>query len=48
MQKDADQDGIPDAWEKKHQLNPGVYDAQLLRADGYSNLESYLNELTAG
>ena len=44
---DADQDGIPDAWEKKHKLNP----ADASDASGftlhkqYTNLEIYLNEL---
>lgn len=46
---DADNDGMPDVWEQKHQLNPndsadrnGDNDA-----DGYTNLEEYLNELAA-
>ncbi len=44
---DSDHDGIPDAWEKSHGLNPndpsdrnGDYNG-----DGYTNLEKYLNEL---
>jgi hypothetical protein len=36
---DTDADGVPDAWEKSHALNPA--DA----ADGQSKLELYLNEL---
>jgi pectate lyase len=41
---DADHDGIPDAWEKAHGLNPSdPADAQKLNADGYTNLEHYLN-----
>jgi hypothetical protein len=44
---DSDHDGIPDAWEKSHGLNPndpsdrnGDYSG-----DGYTNLEKYLNSL---
>ncbi|MFC1636092.1 polysaccharide lyase family 1 protein [Planctomycetota bacterium] len=44
---DRDRDGIPDAWEKKHGLNPrdpadhnGDKDG-----DGYTNLEEYINSL---
>lgn len=46
---DSDHDGMPDAWEIAHGLNPnnaadrnGDYDN-----DGFSNLEEYLNELGA-
>lgn len=46
-QKDTDRDGIPDAWEEAHGLNP------LSNADGktetlvsgYSNLDVYLNDI---
>lgn len=46
---DADGDGMPDSWELAHGLDPqqaqdGVADAD---GDGYTNLESYLNELAA-
>ena len=46
---DSDGDGIPDAWEWKHNLNPhDPADAQKLDTKtGYSNLELYLNELAA-
>jgi len=42
---DTDHDGMPDAWEKTHGLNPedasdGSADAD---KDGYTNLEEYLN-----
>ncbi|SDJ91908.1 Pectate lyase [Catalinimonas alkaloidigena] len=42
---DRDHDGMPDAWERKHKLNPndpadGNQDAN---GDGYTNLEEYLN-----
>ncbi len=42
---DSDHDGMPDAWEKQHNLNPqqasdGSTDAD---GDGYTNVEEYLN-----
>jgi pectate lyase len=42
---DNDRDGMPDAWEDKHKLNPadaadGSLDSDL---DGYTNVEEYLN-----
>jgi pectate lyase len=41
---DADHDGIPDAWEIAHGLDPrNPADGKQLNADGYSNLERYLN-----
>lgn len=42
---DTDKDGMPDAWEKKHGLNPkDPYDAKGdLNGDGYSNIEDYIN-----
>jgi hypothetical protein len=44
---DTDGDGIPDAWEKAHGLNPrDASDASKdLNGDGYTNLEKYLNSL---
>ena len=44
---DTDGDGIPDAWEKSHGLNPDdPSDANKdLNGDGYTNLEKYLNSL---
>jgi hypothetical protein len=44
---DADRDGMPDAWEVKHGLNPrDPADAAGDRnGDGYTNLEKYLNGL---
>lgn len=46
---DTDHDGMPDAWEKAHGLNPndptdGAADPD---GDGYTNLEAYLNGLVA-
>ena len=46
---DSDHDGMPDAWEKDHALNlndpsDGAKDSV---GDGYTNLERYLNGITA-
>ena len=43
--KDTDQDGMPDAWERKHGLNPkDATDAALYSLDNtYTNLEVYIN-----
>lgn len=44
---DSDHDGMPDAWEASHGLNaanPGDGPGDL-DADGYTNVEEYLNEL---
>lgn len=47
---DSDDDGLPDAWEAAHGLDPN--DASDRnghgRDGGFSNLESYLNELASG
>jgi len=45
--KDCDKDGMPDDWEKQHHFDPddpddGNADAD---ADGYTNLEEYLNNI---
>ncbi|MDB6114087.1 MAG: pectate lyase [Lacunisphaera sp.] len=42
---DSDGDGMPDAWEKDHGLNPNdaADGAQDPDKDGYTNLEEYLN-----
>jgi hypothetical protein len=43
---DTDGDGIPDSWETGHGLNPNdPADGPVITANGYSNLENYLNEL---
>ena len=43
---DADQDGMDDAWELRNGLDPtNKEDGQVIREDGYSNLEYYLNSL---
>ena len=46
--KDTDKDGMPDAWETEHGLNPNDdSDGAIvsLSGDDYTNLEMYLNEL---
>jgi len=45
--QDADQDGMPDDYEKKHRLNPkNAADAsQIAGKDGYTNIEVYLNSV---
>jgi hypothetical protein len=43
---DTDRDGIPDEWEKAHALDSqNAADGAVYRADGYTNLEYYLNGL---
>jgi hypothetical protein len=45
---DTDHDGIPDAWERAHGLDPtNPADGAAYRDDGYTNLELYLNELAS-
>ncbi|MEO7309972.1 MAG: polysaccharide lyase [Chitinophagaceae bacterium] len=44
--KDSDGDGIPDAWESSHGLNPkNPADGPAMTKSGYSNIEVYLNSL---
>ncbi len=43
---DTDNDGIPDAWEVGHGLNPNdSRDAATLAPDGYTRIEEYINSL---
>lgn len=43
---DTDQDGMPDAWETTHGLNPNnAADRNNLNLFGYTRIEEYLNEL---
>ena len=45
---DTDGDGMPDDWEKAHGLDASdPNDGKTIGADGYSNLENYLNSLVA-
>lgn len=46
--KDTDGDGMPDEWELANALDPtNLNDGKTIGADGYSNLENYLNSLVA-
>ena len=45
---DSDGDGMPDEWEKANGLNPeDATDGKQTNADGYTNLEVYMNSLVA-
>lgn len=45
---DSDKDGIPDDWETENGLNPNdAADGATITESGYSNLEVYLNSITA-
>jgi autotransporter-associated beta strand protein len=45
---DTDNDGMPDAWETAHGLNPNnATDRNLLNPVGYTMVEQYINELGA-
>ncbi len=42
--QDADQDGMPDAWERRHKLDPAAREAtQDPDGDGTTNIEEWLN-----
>ncbi|MEN6337390.1 MAG: pectate lyase [Phycisphaerales bacterium] len=45
--RDTDADGMPDAWEQQHNLNPNdaADGPQDRNNDGYTNIEDYLNGL---
>ena len=46
--KDTDGDGMPDEWELAKALDPtNPNDGKTIGADGYSNLENYINSLVA-
>ncbi len=46
---DTDKDGMPDAWETANGLNPGdPADRGQFAANGYTNLENYLNSIVTG
>lgn len=48
-QLDTDNDGIPDSWEDAHGLNKNdASDALKLNADGYLNIEHYINSIRSG
>jgi hypothetical protein len=44
---DADNDGMPDAWERAHGLNPrDPADAAAVAPGGYTNLERWIHSLS--
>jgi len=43
---DSDGDGMPDAWEQAHGLNPQLADGNKPAPSGRTQLEDYLNSLT--
>ena len=40
---DTDNDGMPDDWENANGTNPIVDDAMVISANGYANIENYIN-----
>ncbi|HEY0041482.1 MAG TPA: autotransporter-associated beta strand repeat-containing protein, partial [Flavisolibacter sp.] len=47
VRTDTDNDGMPDAWESSNGTNPAVNDAMIVTANGYTNVENYINGITA-
>jgi len=43
---DTDGDGMPDDWEAANGTDPAKDDAMTLAANGYANIENYINSLT--
>lgn len=44
---DTDGDGMPDTWEEANGCDPARDDAMEQQADGYTNIEHYINAITA-
>ena len=44
---DTDRDGLPNAWEGQHGLDPAMADSSALRISGYTHLECYCHERAA-
>lgn len=44
---DTDKDGMPDWWENANGTNPSVNDACTKAANGYLNIENYINSISA-
>lgn len=43
---DTDGDGMPDEWEAANGTDPSKDDAMTIAANGYANIENYINSLT--
>jgi autotransporter-associated beta strand protein len=43
---DTDADGMPDSWENANGTNANIDDAMTISANGYVNIENYINSLT--
>ena len=43
---DTDGDGMPDEWETANGTNPNSDDAMQIAANGYANIENYINSIT--
>ena len=43
---DTDGDGMPDLWETANGTNPAADDAMTIAANGYANIENYINSIT--
>lgn len=43
---DTDGDGMPDEWETANGTDPATDDAMTIAANGYANIENYVNSLT--
>lgn len=44
--KDTDGDGMPDEWEAANGTNPDKDDAMAIAANGYANIENYINSIS--
>ena len=44
---DTDKDGMPDEWETANGTDPAKNDAMTIAANGYANIENYINSITA-